>query len=156
MTSASEFALVCSGPAAEVRLSPIAMREFEKICAGTDKRSIQQKQHLLRYFGRFCEHEPHGLPDEKFKKQDNLADGLGGQVAIWEFKTWQWRLYGAILTVGGKKCFIGVKVDPDKKTDRADRALLEAAAREISKLSEYSNTKCTPGARSGKQKRQKR
>jgi hypothetical protein len=152
VTSASDFTVVCSGVAADIRLSPVALREFEKVRAGTDERSIKRKRQLSRYFEEFCNHEPHRLDDEKFKKQDNLVDGRGGQVSVWEFKPWQWRLYGAILHVDGKKCFVGVKVDPEKKTDRADRALLEAAAREISTLSEYTSRKATLGARDGKQR----
>lgn len=156
MTSASDFTIVCRGRIADVRLSPGANRAFDEVCAGTDARSIKRKRTLTRYFQEFCENEPHRLGEEKFKKQGNLADGVGGKVAIWEFKAWQWRLYGSILSVGGKKCFVGVKVDPDKKTDRADRTLLEAAAREISKLSEYSGTETTPGASHGIQKGKKR
>lgn len=157
MTCAADFEIVFSGPVADVRLSPIASREFQKVCVGTDQRSVKRKAHLTRYFEEFCAREPHRLSMEKFKKQDDFADGKGGQVAVYEFKAWQWRLYGAILRVGGKKCFVGVKVDHDKKSDRADRALLAAAAKEISELPEYINGRTTTlGAKDGNQKSKRR
>jgi hypothetical protein len=152
VTSASDFAIVRSGIAADVRLSAVVWREYKKVRTGTDEKSIKRNRQLMRYFAEFCDHEPHRLTVEQFKKQGNFTDGMGGKVPIWEFKPWQWRLYGAILTVGGKKCFVGVTVDTDKKKDLADRALLEAAAREISALSEYTSGKTTLGAKDGKQR----
>jgi hypothetical protein len=58
-------------------------------------------------------------------------------VAVWTFKGWQWRLYGAILKVMGRRCFVGVDVDPNKKKDRADQAKLKSSAKAIAELDEY-------------------
>jgi len=79
------------------------------------------------------------LSDEKFKKEDDFSDGHHGTVAISAFKARQWRLYGAILTVNGKRCFVGVRVDADKKRDNADQDIMKRAAKDVGDLSEYAS-----------------
>lgn len=139
MTKAADFEVLARGAVAHVRLSPKAAAELAKVKKGTDERSVRRRRALERYFREFCENDPCRLNMQQFKKQGNYPDklGRGDTVAIWEFKAWQWRLYGAIFTVAGIKCFVGVTVDADKKQDKADPALLAAAAGEIGKLDEY-------------------
>jgi hypothetical protein len=56
---------------------------------------------------------------------------------VWTFKAWKWRLYGAIVQVPGKRCFVGVNVDPNKKQDKADQKLLRNTAQKIGELLEF-------------------
>jgi hypothetical protein len=92
---------------------------------------------LKRYFERFCQLGPRGLNEEKFRFEDSFSDGAGGQVSVFTFKPFKWRLYGGILTVAGKRAFVGVRVDPDKKQDKANQELLKKAAADIAALAEY-------------------
>jgi hypothetical protein len=77
------------------------------------------------------------LGQDKFKKEGNFPTGPGGEVAVWEFKAFQWRLYGGIAEVGDRRCFVGVAVDPDKKRDRANQQLLTVAAKRLGDFSEF-------------------
>ena len=120
-----------------MRLCPIAMQEFVKVRDGTDQLSRQRLTHLRRSFREFCDVHPHRLPPEKFKKEGDFPDGLGGTVAVFAFKAWQWRLYGAVLNVAGRRCFVGMRVDPEKKQDRANQSLLRATATDIAGLHEH-------------------
>ncbi len=43
------------------------------------------------------------------------------------------------MNINERRCFVGVKVDPDKKNDQADRAILNAAAKIIGSLAEYAS-----------------
>lgn len=135
--SAREFEIVFRGSVAAIRLAQIALEEYRLVVAGTDQLSVKRRVHLARSFREYCEHRPHRLTAEKFKKEGNFSDGRGGQVAIWTFKVWKWRLYGAPLSVSGEVCFVGVRVDADKKQDRADKQILKLAAADISQLVEH-------------------
>ena len=125
-----------SGKAASVRLSPKAKAAYDDVQKGADARSKKRKVQLKRYFGEFCENEPHRLNDKQYKKEQKFSV-KGGHVTVWAFKPWQWRLYGGVLTVNGQKCFVGVEVDEDKKQDKADKALLSAAADFLALLDEF-------------------
>jgi hypothetical protein len=141
-SSAMTFRIVCRGTARDVRLGPDASAEYENVlqlAAKADEIAVKRKTHTERYFRELCDHlEFHRrLSHEKFKKEGNFADGHHGMVAVWALKSWQWRLYGAFLSVGGSGCFVGMKVDASKKQDRADAELLKASARDIGNLLEY-------------------
>ena len=137
--SAAQFEVVVSGAVASIRLSPKAKLAYDDLQAGRDEKSIKTRRQLARYLEEFCENEPPRLADTHYKKEGSYFNGLpgGGRVAIWTFKPWQWRLYGAVLIVEGRKCFVGMEVDPDKKQDKADKDTLVAAALAIGKLEEY-------------------
>jgi hypothetical protein len=140
--SARTFPLVCRGAAGDVRLGPEAYGEYAKIlqlAEEADEVSVKRKAHAERYFREFCDYvDVHRrLSQEKFKKEGNFPDGHHGKVAVWTFKSWQWRLYGATLTIDGRRCFVGMKVDSSKKQNRANRALLKSTALEIGELLEY-------------------
>jgi hypothetical protein len=44
---------------------------------------------------------------------------------------------GPILTVAGRRCFVGLSIDPSKKQNKADRQLLVATARAAVEFFEY-------------------
>lgn len=121
-------------------LHPRVESEYKKMLAARDERSIKRQKSLARYFGRFCDMERHLLQPEQFKHQGSFQTGQN-KVAIWEFKAWQFRIYGATLIVEGKQCFVGVRVDPEKKQDDADADLLELAAADIAALAEFNPAK---------------
>ena len=136
MPSAVTYSLVKQGKAASVRLSPKAVTAYGEVQKGTDERSRKRRKQLDRYLQEFCDNEPHRLNDTQYKKEGNFP-AKGRTIAVWTFKPFQWRLYGSVLTVNGLKCFVGVEVDEEKKQDRANKVLLEAAAAFISTLDEF-------------------
>jgi hypothetical protein len=135
--SATSYEVVCEGTVATIRLSGDVCTAYRTAIEGKDKISMRRKRHLERSFREFCEHHPPRLGHEKYKKEGDFPDGSHGHVAIWEFKAWQFRIYGASLKVGNKKCFVGVRYDPSKKQDQANQQLLKNAALDIGKLREY-------------------
>ncbi|MFZ3350799.1 MAG: hypothetical protein WA268_08025 [Xanthobacteraceae bacterium] len=140
--TATAFPIVCRGSVGDIRLGPDAYPEYAAIlqlAQTNDENALKRKAHIERYFHEFCEHiEIHRrLSDEKFKKEGNFTDGHHGTVAIWTFKSWQWRLYGATLTVERRRCFVGLKVDASKKQNQANRQLLKSTATDIGELFEY-------------------
>lgn len=137
--AASDFDVVIEGPEGVVRLSPSVMDRYLKAIEGTDEISVRRKTHLGRYFKTFCEQKEFTkfLGEEKFKKQGSFRTSKGVTVAVWEFKAWQWRVYGGIFSVVGKRTFVGVEVDADKKKDKADRAKLLSAAEILAGLTDY-------------------
>jgi hypothetical protein len=136
---AADYETVCDGDAAAIRLAPKACKAYRKAIEKTDKISLQRKTHLGRYFREFCDHMDFHtrLNPQQFKREDTLKDGVGGEVGIWTFKGPKWRVYGAILVVNGKRCFVGTRVDSNKKQDKADQAMLRATAKDIGNLAEY-------------------
>jgi hypothetical protein len=129
--------VVQDGPYAAVRLAPGIHAEYMTLFESNDTLSKKRRTHLTRYFQRFCELGPRSLGEEKFRWEESFSDGRGGQVPVYAFKPFKWRLYGGILTVGGKRCFVGVRIDPSKKQDKANQELLKATASDIAKLLEY-------------------
>ncbi|CAN5498846.1 hypothetical protein BH10PSE7_BH10PSE7_44670 [soil metagenome] len=125
---ASEFEIVYEGKEAVIRLSPKALKEFNKIRNWRNANQKQIHKRLQILFDRFC--TGNALPIEDFRKEP----GVKG--TVWAFKAPQWRLYGGILTIGGIKTFVGVRVDPAKKQQKADQALLNKAADDLSELAE--------------------
>ncbi len=136
---AANLPLIWQGTRADVRMTETVAGEYRQAIGNQDEISVKRKTHLERSFGEFGEHDDYykRLSDKKFKKEGNFPDGKGGRVAVWTFKGWQWRLYGAILKVMGRRCFIGVEVDPEKKQDRADQAKLKSSAKAIAQFDEY-------------------
>ncbi len=115
------------------------LAEYQQVIDGKDKISVQRKTRLQRYLAEFVNNDDfyRRLNSEQFKKEGNFPDGNGGTVAIWEFKAFQWRLYGGIAKVAGRRCFVGIAVDPDKKRDRADQQLLATAGKRLGRLVEF-------------------
>jgi hypothetical protein len=134
---ASTFELVASDKWGAVRLAPRALKAVSELRKSSDENDVQRNVQLRRYFERFCELGPDGLDSAQFRREGAFKDGRGKKVAIFAFKPRQFRVYGAMLNVAGRRCFVGTHVDPSKKQNKADRALLEASAREIARLDEY-------------------
>lgn len=135
--SAIEFEVVKDGVYASVRLAPDVYREYVQLFENNDQLSKKRRKHLERYFSRYCEIGPQALGEDKFKFEDSFSDGRGRQVHVYAFKSFQLRLYGGILTVANKRCFVGLRSDPSKKSDKANQQLLRAAANDIAELLEY-------------------
>lgn len=140
--AAKTFPLVYRGAAGDVRLGPEAHAEYQKVvqlAEKSDEIALKRKAHIERYFREFCDSVDvqRRLSSEKFKKEGNFPDGHHGNVAVWTFKSWQWRLYGATLTVDERRCFVGMKVDDAKKQDRANQTMLKGTALAIGELFEY-------------------
>ncbi len=127
------------GTDADIRMSEKVFDEYSQAIEGNEVISVKLGRHLARYFGEFCNNTDYNrrLGEEKFKKEENLPDGKGSKIAIWAFKGKQWRLYGAILTVEGRRCFVGLSIDPSKKQNKANRQLLLATAKAAAEFSEY-------------------
>lgn len=138
LPKAGDYEEVWNGPAASIRLAPKACRQYRQAIAGNDTLSVQRRTHLGRYFAEFCEHTEFKtrLNDHQFKREGSFKDGYGGEVSIWTFKARKWRLYGAILPIGGRRCFVGTRVDASKKQDKADQDMLRQTAKDIGGLAE--------------------
>jgi hypothetical protein len=113
--------------------------EYVQAIEGNDKLSVQRRIRLGRYFAEFSNNVDYfnRMGQDKFKKEGNFPDGSGGEVAVWEFKAFQFRLYGGIAEVQERRCFVGVAIDPNKKRDRADQILLATAARRLGGFCEF-------------------
>jgi hypothetical protein len=120
-----------------VRLSPAAREEFDALLKRTDNTSRGQARQLARYMEKFCTRQPHGLIQEHYRYEGKYPDGRGGNIQVWVFKPDGWRLYGAVTNIEGKKCFVGVHVDPVKKRNKVDQALLRSVALMISEIDEW-------------------
>ena len=155
MTAVADFECVAQGTAGRVLLSPKAHAEYMKVRNGTDERSVKRRVKLERHFAEFASHNPPRLNDEQFKREGAFPDGGGKSVAVWEFKAWQWRVYGGVFLVDGRKCFVGLQVDPDKKQNRADQEKLKAVAKEIGRLDEYKALAGGSGGRRGQAQRKR-
>ena len=151
----AELVIVADGQAACVRLTGEAKDEWDKLRLGTDNRSTKRITQLDRYIRSFCDTVDHRAPDTHFKKEGSYPDGKTGKVAVFAFKPFQWRLYGVVCTVDGKKCFIGTKVDPEKKQDKADQELLKLAAVRMGDFEDYGDVDKKDDAKNGKKGRRK-
>jgi hypothetical protein len=136
--SAKEYRkLPIEGEFGAIRLSPEADAAYKAICTGKDDLSVRRRTALNRYMLEFCANKIPRLNEQHFKKEDTFSVSRGKKVAIFAFKPWKWRLYGAIMTIDGVRTFVGVKVDEDKKQDKANRGLMKSAADAISELEEH-------------------
>ncbi|MBB4067157.1 hypothetical protein [Gellertiella hungarica] len=125
--------LECKGDYAGVRLFGEAYDEFHALDPKTDELSVKKLRTISRYFERFVALGPTSLNEKMFKKQSRIKIG-GTEVMIWEFKAWQFRIYGVIGEYEGQRCFLGTACDPDKKKDKADPAKLRKAAEEYLRI----------------------
>ncbi|WP_441277965.1 hypothetical protein AB7783_13995 [Tardiphaga sp. 172_B4_N1_3] len=137
--TAKDLEIVWTGSSADIRMTGKEATDFRQAIEGDDDLPSKRRAQLSRYFTEFCESTEPGrrVNDQQFKNEGKFKDGKGGKATIWTFKAFQWRLYGAILTVAGRRCFVGVKIDPVKKQNRADQEMLKASAKIIGALAEY-------------------
>lgn len=128
----ASFQRVATGNMHDVYLSDGVLDEYEKLrqrAERNEQNSVKAWKQLERYLLRFCEHGHRNMPEDQFKSEGAFAVGDGKKIQIYAFKPWQWRLYGALREFNDRPCFLGTMVDPSKKNNKADRAILEASAR---------------------------
>ncbi|MFQ3454719.1 hypothetical protein PMN64_15575 [Bradyrhizobium sp. UFLA01-814] len=139
--TALNYTVVCQGAAGDIRMSPEAHTEYTQAIEGTDDISVKRRVQLERYFREFCDHQHffRRLSELKFKNEGNfpVGNGSGLTATVWTFKAWKWRLYGSIIQVERKRCFVGVNVDPNKKQDKADQQMLRNTAQKIGLIVEF-------------------
>lgn len=133
---AADFYEAMAGDVRRVLLHDRVAAEYDPLLTAKDHLSVKRRVSLKRYFERFCSAEQHQLQQEQYKPQGSFQAGRH-KIQIWEFKAWKFRIYGATVQVGGKPCFVGVRVDPNKKKEKADQKLLQAAADDIAALDEF-------------------
>lgn len=122
--------LIVRGRYGCVWLSDEAKHEYDVLCARADDTGIREARTINRYFERFAAMGPEGLDNPKMMKPaDRFKDGTGKQVQVFAMKAYEWRVYGVRRHHNGEPSFVGLCVDPDKKRDKADRALMEKCAR---------------------------
>src|ERR1700691_3642319 len=100
--SAVTLRVVCRGSVADLRMTEDVFGAYMQAIGGNDKISVQRKTRLRRYFAEFVDNMDYQarLGHDKFKKEGNFATGHPGvEVAIWEFKAFQWRLYGGMTEI---------------------------------------------------------
>lgn len=116
---------VCSGSKFKVWMTPQVAKHLRK----ADVKQLARCQFWMK---KFAEDGFEFLTPEQLKHEGkfSVGDKRGTQVAIYAFKAWQLRIYGAL--VGDR--FIATDADIAKKQDQASRDTLEAAAR---KLADY-------------------
>jgi hypothetical protein len=130
----AESKCVASGEHGDVWLFGEALDEFRKLESRNDATSVREFAQLERYFERYVEHGQKGLNDKMFKSQKREANADGVQVKVWEFKAYQFRIYGIQQNVAGKACFMGTACDPSKKQDKADPQKIKKAAEQSSRI----------------------
>jgi hypothetical protein len=136
---AGSLHIICHGSVADVRMTEDVLAEYMQAIDGKDQISLQRGARLRRYFGEFANYDDYHrrMTPEQFKKEGNFSTSIGVIVAIWEFKAHQLRIYGGIAHVAGRRCFVGVAIDPDKKRNRADQQLLATAAKRLGRFVEF-------------------
>ena len=128
--------LVAKGEVCRVYLSDEAMTEYNELqrrAKRNEQNSVKAWRQLQNYMMRFCDHGHRKMLEEHFKSEGSFPKGRGTNVQVYAFKPYQWRLYGTVCSYEGYTSFLGVKVDPSKKRDKADRAILTAAANALGK-----------------------
>lgn len=75
----------------------------------------------------YCEHDHRNISEKKFKSQRAISVS-GTKTMVWEFKSFQLRVYGVQGSVNKKKTFFATEVVPDKRDDKADPNVLKRAA----------------------------
>lgn len=126
--------LIAKGDVCRVYLSDDAMKEYlalQKRADRNEQNAVKAWRQLGNYMSRFCDHGYRKMIEEHFKSEGSFPNGRGNNVQIYAFKPHQWRLYGTICSYQGHTAFLGVRVDPSKKADKADRAILSAAAKTL-------------------------
>lgn len=119
---------VASGDYADVWLFGEARDDFVALRSRNDETSIREAVQIGRYFSRFAQVGPQGFSDKMFKSLGRFKDGKGNERQIWEFKSYQFRIYGIIGEFRGKRSFVGTASDPSKKKNKADQQKLKLAA----------------------------
>lgn len=116
----TDYAVVAESDGRRVVMAKGLAKEFGKAAK-------KDKAQLLRWMQIWTGDHEGAISTQRFKHQENFSDVKGRKVAIWAFKSFQARLYGFIRTVEKKETFLVGAVDPSKKDDEADKAVLKRA-----------------------------
>jgi hypothetical protein len=108
-----------------------AKAELEK------KASAEQLAGLEDLIERYAKEGPKGVPPKKWNGAEGWfpSDKAPGKVRLEALKPWQLRAYGFCCEFRGRPTLFITGIDPAKKQDKADRAILDAAGREAFRVS---------------------
>jgi hypothetical protein len=118
-----DYSVVAEGATRRVVMHHGLAKEFGKAKA-------QDKAKLLSWIQIWCDKPEGSIPAEKLKSQEHFTDAKGRKVHIFALKAHQARLYGFIRVVQTKETFLFASVDPSKKDDSADPAVIKRAKNE--------------------------
>lgn len=122
MTWRNEVLVVCNGPRV-IAMTTRVFREFDTLGA-------RIRAPLERYM--LAHSENRRLPPWQINTEGrHSVNDLGDEVLVLAFKSDTVRLYGADLCIEGEHAFICSAIDLSKKRDKANQALLDAAARNL-------------------------
>ena len=121
---ADEGRKFASGGHADVWLVGEAKSEYVALLARKDTNSRKAAIQLPRYFDRYANGQR--LSEDQFKPQGQKKSGHH-TMQVWEFKGFQYRIYGVVVDVAGKRTFIGTEPDPKKKDNKADASIVQRA-----------------------------
>lgn len=116
---------VFEGQEADIWLIDEAKLEYAALLERNDINGKKAQIQFPRYFERWANGQR--LGDDQFKPQGRRNAGQV-TVQIFEFKAFQFRIYGVVVNVDGKRAFIGTAADPSKKKNKADPSKIQKAA----------------------------
>lgn len=131
---ATESERVATGGYADVWLFGEALSGWKAVCGRRDDNSRRAARRVEAYFVRFATHGMTAFTDETFKTVGRVKADGGNEHLLYEFKSYQFRLYGVIREYRGKRSFLGVGCDPAKKNNKADQRILRRAANAADKI----------------------
>jgi hypothetical protein len=89
---------------------------------------------IRRWMEIWCRDGAANIPKENLKPQERFQDVKGRSVQIWAFKSYQARMYGFSRIVDGRETFFVTAIDPAKKNDDADPAMLKKSKNEAFRI----------------------
>ncbi|MDR6292372.1 hypothetical protein E9232_004912 [Inquilinus ginsengisoli] len=116
-------------------MSILVTTEVEAAIDGLD---TKRKGRLKGIMGKLADYGPQHLPNKQFANEGRWPTGEtnGRKIMIEALKVRQFRVYGHQMTIDKNRYFIGVCVDPSKKNNAADQALLAKAAHSMRQICE--------------------
>jgi maltooligosyltrehalose synthase len=107
-----------------------------------DQRKVKPKDQgsVLRWMKNWTD-GVENIPEERFKFQERFTKNGFHPVRISTFKSFQARYYGFNRIVEGKDTFFITAIDPSKKDNDADPAMLDRASKEAFRVLETLNVK---------------
>lgn len=102
------------------------------------KASAEQRAGLEELVRRYAKDGPKGIPGKKWNGAEGWfpSDKAPGKVRLEALKPWQLRAYGFCCEFRGRPTLFITGIDPAKKQNKADRAILKAAGDEAFRVSE--------------------
>jgi len=116
----TEYQAVAQSDGRRVVVWEALAKEYRKI-------PTKDQGSLLRWMEIWSGDLDCAISTQRFKSQDSFTDQKGRKVQIWAFKSYQSRMYGFVRKVENKETFFVTAIDPAKKDDDADPAVLKRA-----------------------------